>query len=199
MLVKKYLISTQIIDWKQPEVSEMAVAIAAGESDKATVAKLCFEWVRDKIRHSYDYQMNPTTCSASDVLKAGAGYCYAKSHLLTALLRANDIPAGLCYQRLSRDGNGAPFALHGLTAAYIPDIGWYRIDPRGNKHGIDAQFTPPIEQIAYRPTLLGEADLPEIWPEPLNCVVQALRSFKTWDSLFVNLPDIELLQAAEAG
>lgn len=194
---KKYLISTEIIDWTHPEVTRRARAIAADESDKTTIAKRCFEWVRDEIRHSYDYQLNPITCSASDVLKSGTGYCYAKSHLLTALLRANGIPAGLCYQRLSRDGNGAPFVLHGLTAAYIPDAGWYRIDPRGNKPGVDAQFTPPIERIAYKVSLKGEADLPEIWPEPLDCVVEALRAFKTWDSLFDNLPDIELLPETE--
>jgi len=38
--------------------------------------------------------MNPVTCKASDVLIYGTGYCYAKSHLLAALLRANAIPAG---------------------------------------------------------------------------------------------------------
>jgi hypothetical protein len=62
------------------------------ESEAEALEKACFEWVRDEIRHSYDYQMNPVTCRASDVLEYKTGYCFAKSHLLAALLRANQIP-----------------------------------------------------------------------------------------------------------
>jgi transglutaminase-like putative cysteine protease len=36
-----------------------------------------------------------------------------------------------------------PFCLHGLNAVYLEDFGWYRIDARGNKTGVAAQFTPP--------------------------------------------------------
>nr|WP_320193052.1 transglutaminase family protein [uncultured Desulfobacter sp.] len=68
------------------------------------------------------------------VLKYKTGYCYAKSHLLAALLRACNIPAGLCYQRLTIANNKAPFCLHGLNAVYLQRHGWYRIDSRGNKN-----------------------------------------------------------------
>ena len=90
-----------------------------------------------------DFGRVEVTCRASDVLAARTGFCYAKSHLLAALLRANGIPAALCYQRLSIDGQGPPFCLHGLNAVHLPEHGWYRIDARGNKPGVDAQFTPP--------------------------------------------------------
>ncbi|MEZ0154964.1 MAG: transglutaminase family protein [Candidatus Reddybacter sp.] len=49
--------------------------------------------MRDQISHSLDSQQNPVTYRASSVLEYGTGYCYAKSHLLVALLRANSIPA----------------------------------------------------------------------------------------------------------
>jgi len=39
----------------------------------------------------------------------------------------------------------------------------------------------------------GEADLPEIWSEPLTIVVDALRKFKTYDKLRDNLPDVPLI------
>jgi len=94
-------------------------------------------------------ELNPITCKASDVLAYGTGYFYAKSHLLAALLRANSIPAGLCYQRLSIFENGPPYSLHGLNAIYLKNIGWYRADARGNKEGVDAQFTPPREKLAF--------------------------------------------------
>jgi transglutaminase-like putative cysteine protease len=191
----KYLRATEIIDWKHPKVLEIARSLSDGAQDLEEKAKCCYHWVRDEIRHSFDYQLSPVTCTASEVVISKTGYCFAKSHLLVALLRANDIPAGLCYQRLSRDNNGPPFALHGLTAVYIPPYGWYRVDPRGNRPDIDARFTPPIERIAFHPTLPGEADLPEIWPDPLPVVIDSLRSHTTWDGLWKNLPDIELLDS----
>src|SRR5438034_7930431 len=130
-----YLRSTTIIDWQQPDVRHLARKLASGTPE--ATAKRCFEWGRDEIRHSLDFGLNPVTCCASEVLQAGTGYCYAKSHLLAALLRANSIPAGLCYQRLSMDDAGSAFCLHGLNAVHLADIGWYRIDARGNKANVD--------------------------------------------------------------
>jgi transglutaminase-like putative cysteine protease len=186
----EFLRATDVIDWQEPEVLARAVAIRKGLSDPLVIAKRCFEWVRDEIRHSHDFGLQPVTCRASEVLQERSGYCYAKSHLLAALLRANGVPAGLCYQRLSRDGNGAPFSLHGFNAVLLPDVGWYRIDPRGNRPGIDAQFVPPVEQLAFHFTVTGEADLPGVYSEPLPVVVKALKSHATAHELWNNLPDI---------
>jgi transglutaminase-like putative cysteine protease len=122
---------------------ERAEKIAVGKETPIAIAKACFEWVRDEIFHSCDYRMNPVTCRASDVLQHKTGYCFAKSHLLAALLRANQIPAGFCYQRLSVDDRGAPYSLHGFNAIYLAEFGWYRVDARGNKAGVNARFTPP--------------------------------------------------------
>jgi transglutaminase-like putative cysteine protease len=180
--------STEIIDWQTPNVRNLAQQLA-GKSAEAT-AKRCFEWVRDEIRHSGDHRLNPVTCAASEVIEAGTGYCYAKSHLLAALLRANSIPAGLCYQRLSIDGSGPPYCLHGLNAVYLPEFGWYRIDPRGNKQNVDAQFSPPQEQLAFRIAIAGELDLPGVYSDPLPAVIDVLRMQMTFDAVAANLPDI---------
>ena len=99
--MNEYLDSTEYIDWQDPHVLAKSHALAEGSSGVEDVARRCFEFVRDEIKHSWDYELNPVTCKASDVLKYGTGFCYAKSHLLAALLRANEIPAGLCYQRLT--------------------------------------------------------------------------------------------------
>ncbi len=118
-------------------------------SPACKITSRCFEFVRDSIKHSWDYQLNPVTCKASDVLLYGTGYCYAKSHLLAALLRANHIPAGLCYQRLTIENDVPPYCLHGLNAVYLKQHGWYRMDARGNKAGVNAEFVPPIEKLAF--------------------------------------------------
>jgi transglutaminase-like putative cysteine protease len=192
--MKKYLALTSIIDGDHPLVRELAARLSNGCGSDLEIAKNCFEWVRDTIKHSHDYQLDPVTCKASEVLLHKTGYCYAKSHLLAALLRVNRIPAGLCYQRLSLEDNGAaPFCLHGLNAVYLNDYGWYRIDARGNKPGVDARFCPPVEQLAFPAVNAFEKDLPEIWPEPLSVVVDTLTRYKTFQEVYNNLPDIEVI------
>ncbi|GAB4532096.1 MAG: transglutaminase family protein [Pleurocapsa sp.] len=188
--MEEYLQVSETIDWQHPEIVKCAEKIALKCKTPMETAKACFEWVRDEIYHSYDYQMNPVTYRASDVLQYQTGYCFAKSHLLAALLRANQIPAGFCYQRLSIDDRGAPYSLHGFNAIYLPEVGWYRVDARGNKEGINAQFTPPNEQLAYKIKLPLETDFLTIFAEPLPIVVEALQAYNTWDEMLNNLPDI---------
>ena len=187
-----YLESSEYIDWQTREVLSKASHLAQGLSDPGAITKACFEFVRDEIKHSWDYKMNPVTCKASQVLIHGTGYCYAKSHLLAALLRANNIPAGLCYQRLTISDDTPPFCLHGLNAVYLQKFGWYRLDPRGNKEGVSAQFCPPLEKLAYPIITQGETDLPEIWSQPLPIIIKTL-TLKTYQDVADNLPDIEIL------
>lgn len=191
--MEKYLAATEIVNWKHLSITGLAKRLSAGVQSQKEIAKRCFEWVRDNIRHSYDYKLNPVTCRASDVLLHTTGFCYAKSHLLAALLRADNIPAGFCYQRLSVDGNGATYSLHGLNAVYLNEFGWYRIDARGNKSGVDAQFCPPFERLAFSASSKLERDLPEIWAEPLTVVTDVLAACKTYQEVYDNLPDVELV------
>ena len=193
--MEHYLDSSEYIDWKHTLVVAKAAELAEGCDSDEAVAKRCFEFVRDSIKHSWDYRMNPVTCKASDVLIHGTGYCYAKSHLLAALLRANAIPAGLCYQRLTIENVGPPYCLHGLNAVYLEQHGWYRIDARGNKPGVAAEFCPPTEKLAFPIVDVLERDFPEIWTEPLPVVVNALIQNKTVEQVFENLPDVDVIQA----
>ncbi|WP_239651504.1 transglutaminase-like domain-containing protein [Neosynechococcus sphagnicola] len=148
--LQAYLQASAVIDWHHPGILALAQKLAAGQQSPSAIAKACFEWVRDQIHHSSDYQMNPVTCRASDVLQYQTGYCFAKSHLLAALLRANGVPTGFCYQRLSLDDQGAPYTLHGFNGVYLPDIGWYRVDARGNREGVNTQFIPPRRKFSLQ-------------------------------------------------
>ena len=187
--MKEFLKSSAIIDWKTPAVSSKAREIANGSTDDELVAKQCFLWVRDHVRHSRDYRIPIVTCSASEVLKHRAGYCYAKAHLLAALLRACEIPAALCYQRLQVSETDLRFTLHGLNAVYLRNHGWYRMDARGNKSEVEAKFDPPNERLAFPLTVPGERDLPGRFAEPLPEIVELLARCKTEDEVFRHLPD----------
>ena len=190
--MQSFLESSFYIDWQHRLVSAKAAELTAGLTRVEDKAKACYEFVRDEIKHSWDYQLNPVTCRASDVLMHGTGFCYAKSHLLAALLRANDIPAGLCYQRLTITDERPPFCLHGLNAVLLPDYGWYRIDARGNKPGVTAEFCPPQEKLAFHHLVEGEGMFPQIWAEPMEQVVNAMEAAKTFSELADNLPDLPL-------
>ena len=184
-----FLRRTDVIDLDDPGILALASELERGSASPLEAAGRAFEWVRDQIDHSADAKRGPVTCRASDVLGHWTGFCYAKSHLLTALLRAMELPAGLCYQRLRLDG-AAGFCLHGLCAVLLPGVGWHRLDPRGNKPGVDARFTPPVERLAFRTDLPGEADLPGVWPDPLPVVLAALTAHAEWEALLANLPDL---------
>ena len=112
-----FLRESRIVDHANADIRSLASALSAG--DATATAKRCFDWVRDHIGHSMDFHREDVTCKASDVLRIGTGLCTAKSHLLVALWRANQIPAGFCYQRLTLDGPIRPTA---RTAS--PQSGW---------------------------------------------------------------------------
>jgi transglutaminase-like putative cysteine protease len=181
-----YLAQSEIIDFQHPAVRRQAALLAEGAKDRIELARRCFLFVRDAIAHSFDVQADAVTCCASAVLQAGHGICYAKSHLLAALLRANGIPAGFAYQRLA-DDEGV-FCLHGFNTVHLPVHGWYRVDARGNKPGVAAQFTPPRERLAFSHRGRGECDYGINLAAPLPCVVQALQRVTSVAQLACNLP-----------
>jgi len=187
----KYLEATEIVDYNNQEVHAFAMSLAKGYKTDTQIAKNCFEYVRDNINHSGDYKDEITTLKASDVLKYKTGWCYSKSILLAGVLRANGIPTGFCYQRLScSEYKKDIYCLHGLNSIYLKEFGWYRVDARGNKEGVDAQFNPPFEQLAFE-LGEGEFDLSEILTEPLPEVLEALMKNSCYAEMVGNFPDIE--------
>lgn len=186
----KFLKPSDIIDFEHPAVTAKARELAEGCSDDTVIAKRCFEFVRDEIAHTGDAGDGITTLRASEVLEQAQGWCYAKSHLLAALLRASGIPSALCYQRLScSEYVEGIYCLHGLNSIYLSDYGWYRVDARGNKEGVNAQFDPPYERLAFE-LAKNEYDLPDLYAEPLDVVVEVLKTHKNYGEMVGNFPDI---------
>jgi transglutaminase-like putative cysteine protease len=188
----RYLEPSAIIDFDHPAVARLARELTVSCRGDVEIAGRCFLFVRDEISHSWDHRMNPVTLKASEVLAHRTGFCYAKSHLLAALLRANGIPAGLCYQRLVSGEFGQPFFLHGLNAVFLEEFGWYRVDARGIKPLHNAAFTPPVEALPYVARAPGEAELPEIWADPIPPVVDVLTRYGEIEAVRRHLPDLEL-------
>ncbi|MFC8920576.1 transglutaminase family protein [Streptomyces sp. NPDC057116] len=177
-----YLAADEVIDHEHPRVREVAHRLAAAHGDAYAYAKAAFEYVRDTVAHSMDTGDPRVTWRASDVLEQRTGICYAKSHALTALLRARSVPAALCYQKFD--------VVHGLVAVRLPGgTGWVRQDPRGNGPGVDAQFRADREQLAFtvRPES-NEVDHPVLYATPHPAVLSALRAARDRPHLDATLP-----------
>lgn len=167
-----YLGADEVVESTAPAIVALAEQLGAGVLDDAAFAAAAFAWVRDEIAHAGDAGDPRFAVSATQVLADGVGWCYAKAHLLAAVLRAGGIPTGLCYQSLA-DGSG--HVLHGLVAVHL-EGGWHRQDPRGNKPGVAAEFSLDEERLAWPvDAAAGEIDWPEVHVAPAPGVVAALR------------------------
>ncbi|KKH48038.1 hypothetical protein EO93_00500 [Methanosarcina sp. 1.H.A.2.2] len=94
------------------------------------------------------------------------------------MLRFCGIPTGICYQKLCSGQEGVNRkVLHGLNAVYLKDLNrWIRLDARGNKPGVDAQFSIEKEKIAWPVNKeRGEEDHQVIFIEPNPTVVEVLK------------------------
>jgi len=189
--VSEYLVSDAIVDWQTPAVRQKALELTQSLSDDVAKARCLYEWVRDSISHSDDAGLDIVTCTASEVLHHGTGICFAKSHLLAALLRAVDIPSGFCYQVLRRDppADIEP-VLHGFNALYLATLDkWLRVDARGNTKGINAQFNIMKEQLAFAMDPSADEFIYEtIFAAPVSSVVNRLKMYDSRSELLLDLP-----------
>lgn len=193
-MLDKYLQESDIIDFSNEQIQTLAKKLSKDCTSSEEIAKKVFLYVRDEIRHIGDHKLNINTCKASDVLKYNAGWCYSKAHLVAALLRANKIPAGICYQQLScSEYQKGIYCLHAISAVYLKEYNWYKFDTRGNKEGVDARFSPPVEKLAFELEENGY-NLEEIYCEPLEVVVEYLNTkFATYEEMSKCLPTVKNL------
>ncbi|MFI7385394.1 transglutaminase domain-containing protein [Streptomyces sp. NPDC049813] len=183
-----YLAADEAVDHHHPLVRETAARLAKGAADSYAYARAAYEFVRDTVVHSADSGDLRVTWRASDVLEQHTGICHAKAHALAALLRAEDIPTALCYQRLTHDA-GTGWCLHGLVAVRFRGA-WHRQDPRGNKPGVDAQFSLDGERLAWVPDVeSNEMDYPVLFDAPHPAVLDVLRRSPDRPYLWEHLPD----------
>ncbi|MEV5974148.1 transglutaminase family protein [Streptomyces sp. NPDC051921] len=186
--ISAYLAVDEVVDHAHPLVRGIADRLWVEHSGAYSYAKAAYEFVRDAIPHSADSGDLRVPWRASDVLATRNGICVSKSHALAALLRARAIPTAFCYQRLTE--GGADPMIHGLVAVKLPGrSGWARQDPRGNKAGIDAQFSAGEERLAWpvRPEF-SEVDYPVLYAEPHPVVLSALRAAADRPHLWQTFP-----------
>jgi transglutaminase-like putative cysteine protease len=186
-----YLEDTIVIDWQTPAIMTLSKSLAEGRQGDEGKARACYEWVRDEVRHTADRGLDTVTCRASEVLAARTGIGFAKSHLLAALLRSLGIPAGFCYQVVRRAPDSSEKLLYGFSGVYLASRErWIQLDARGNKPGLDAQFSVESPKLAVTADpARGEWVYPWIWTRPAAVVVDLLSRNKSLARIADHVPD----------
>jgi len=191
-MYNEYLEKTKYVDYDDPAVSKAAERLKAESADELSLVENTFLFVRDEIKHSWDAQDKRVTVSASDTLREGVGICWAKANLLAALLRANGIPAGFSYQRLTLgETPESGYCIHAMNTIYISSMDkWIRLDARGNKEGINAQFSTEEEILAFYIRCEGEEDYHDNHSYPDQGLMKVLEeSTDAIDMYLHHLPD----------
>lgn len=152
-LMKNFLQETNYTDYSSENIQTKVAELFSSEMTDLQKAKTAYEFVRDEIPHSFDCNAGIITAKASDVLKYKTGICHAKANLLAALLRSQGIPTGFCFQHITlADDDSLGYCVHAYNAVFV-DGKWIHLDARGNKPGVNAQFSvnEPILAFPIRP------------------------------------------------
>ena len=149
--MEEYLMETTSIDYMNPIIQDKVRELMNQSLNNLNYIKRAYLFVRDEILHSWEIKTDVVSKTASEVLENKTGICWTKSCLLAALLRANQIPSGICYQLLTRaDDDSEGYMIHALNTVYLKDFNkWIRLDARGNKENIKAYFSLNEDYLEY--------------------------------------------------
>jgi transglutaminase-like putative cysteine protease len=91
------------------------------------------------ISSHFEYARHVTLASSpiDDVLERGKGVCQDFTHLMIALLRSFEVPARYVSGYIHRPNQESQS--HAWCEVWLPDLGWYGIDPTNNR-AVDDHF-----------------------------------------------------------
>lgn len=151
----RYLEPTSILDADHPRVTAFAREVTSNhEGDPVDQAVRLYYAVRDGIRYTPYYPFyRPEHYRASEVLKAGRGYCVPKAALLCALGRACGIPTRVGFahvrnhlatrQLLEYMGTDL-FVFHGYVEFFLEGR-WVKATPAFNAELCHLHRVDPLE------------------------------------------------------
>lgn len=178
------------IDFSSANIVLKRKEIFNGITDDTQKAKIAYEFVRDKIPHTFDISTDIVTAKASDVLENKTGICHAKANLLAALLRAEGIRVGFCFQHITlAEDDSLGYCVHCYNAIYLQGK-WSKVDATGNTKGKNAQFSLIKPMLAYsnRPQY-DEYFWPGIYANPHMDTMAMLEKSKSMQDILDNIPD----------
>lgn len=185
-----FLQESKYIDFSSPIIAKKAKQLFRDAESDLEKAKIAFLFVRDEIPHSFDINAQVITAKASDVLYYKTGICHAKANLLPALLRSQGIPAGMCFQHITlADDDSRGYCVHCYNAIFV-NRRWVKVDARGNKKSVSAQFSlgKPILAFSNRQNY-DEYFWPGIYANPHAETMKILENASCLQDVSDNIPD----------
>jgi len=147
--LKIFLQEDYYVDYSSGIIRSKASELFSENMTDLEKAKAAYSFVRDKISHSFDCDAEIITARASDVLLHKTGICHAKANLLAALLRSQSIPTGFCFEHITlADDDSLGYCVHAFNAVLL-NKKWIKLDARGNKQGVNAEFSDDEPILAY--------------------------------------------------
>ncbi|MDD3306859.1 MAG: transglutaminase-like domain-containing protein [Acetobacterium sp.] len=189
-MIQEFLLATDMIDFHHLAIQNKAQQLFTAGMNDVEKTRTAYEFVRDEIPHSFDCNAQVITARASDVLIHQTGICHAKANLLATLLRSQEIPAGFCFQHLTlADDDSLGYCVHAYNAVFI-EKHWIKLDARGNKRGVNAQFSLSEPILAFKNRLeYDEYDWPGIYANPHRDTMLMLEKAGCIQNILDNIPD----------
>lgn len=188
--MKRFLSADPYVDFHHERIQSLCRDLFSPAIDSIEKTRTAYLFVRDQIPHSFDCNAQVITARASDVLKHRTGICHAKANLLAALLRSQGIPAGFCFQRTTlEDDDSLGYCVHCYNAVFLEGK-WVKLDARGNKEGVDAQFSLEEPRLAFYPRPeYDEYFYPGIYASPHIPTMEMLEKVFCLQDVMDNIPD----------
>ena len=188
--MQKFLIETKYVDYNDIAIQLKTKELFTHNMGDVEKTRIAYEFVRDKIPHSFDCNATVITAKASDVLKKQTGICHAKSNLLAALLRSQRIPTGFCFEHITLEEDDAMgYCVHAYNAVYLNGH-WIYLDARGNKENVNAQFSLETPILAYPPREeYDEYFFKGIYANPHQDTMTMLENAKSLQDIMDNIPE----------
>jgi transglutaminase-like putative cysteine protease len=148
-----YLHPARFIDSDAPAIRAFAQQALGSARTIKEKALALYGAVRDQVQYDpYIDFFNPAEYRASDVLRAGKGFCVGKSSLLTAMARATGIPARPGYadvrnhltSKRLKEQVGDTFYWHSYTELQI-DGTWVKCTPAFDKALCERAKVVPLD------------------------------------------------------
>lgn len=172
---------TKYIDYSHSAIQRLVKDLFTDTMSDIEKAKANFYFVRDEITHSFNIRARVVSVTASECLLNRTGVCHIKSNLLAALLRSQGIPTGFCFQHLAWDNHATAFVTHGYNAVFLEGK-WIKLDARGNKENVHAEFSMEESILAFRVNEeIGEYDVKGIFTSPNMTSMRYLESLSELD------------------
>lgn len=165
--MEPYLQPGPCVNSEAPEIIELARSVINPEKSHQDNAIALYYHVRDSIRYNpYAMGASQEDWRASEVLKAGEGWCVPKAVLLAALCRAAGIPARLGFadvvnhlstQRLRDSMKTDVFYFHGYCSIFL-NGSWVKSTPAFNLSLCEKLGLKPLEFDGVHDSLYHEFD-----------------------------------------